>query len=206
MNLAIIITLSVILVFLIFLVFLLLKLYQKNRKLTLANFTNDLNQRYNNFFLQPIAIKDLPMSEEKLPTKSSIYYCNRALVGQYENPRKIINDKNYDVTSSLKNNKNKISYHYKIINFRRAKFIPLNTIELLLTKTKLYIYHPLDPESINLKQIKNLTIFWAQNRLLKTKDFFPGVGFQVNNQSYFLLFQTYQQLLKFLACLNTILD
>ncbi|MBE4704222.1 hypothetical protein [Spiroplasma platyhelix] len=200
MNVISIIVLTVILVLTICLVTFLLSLFQKHRKAVLNNFAKDLNHNYQNAQLKKIEIKELPVAIDEI--KEDIYFCNKAVIGNYDSPARVINEKNFNVSSLLEANKLETFYHYKIINLGTSKFVPLNKIDLLVTKSKVYLYHPLEPETITLNKIKNVTIFWEKNTLIQRKEFFPGVGFNCQKRSYFLLFQTYNEMLKFLTCLN----
>lgn len=199
-NLIVIIILSVILVLTFFVITLLLFLFQKHRKLVLNNFTQDLNKNYQSVQIKKIANKDLLKSFNEL--KEDIYFFNRAIFGKYEKPQKIINEKNWLINEGLKHSKIKIFYHYKLINLSPSKFVPLNKIDLILTRNKFYLYDPLEPKVIMITKIKDITIFWEKNRLMQQKEFFPGVGFKYQNQNYFLLFQSYNDVIKFLSYLN----
>lgn len=200
MNLIAIIVLTVILVLTSFLVTFLLLLLQKHRKTVLNNFSKDLNNISKNWQVKKIEVKNLPIEVEEI--KEDVFFTNKAVIGKYDDFKRIINENNYQVSSLLVNNKINIFYHYKIINLGSPRFIPLNKIDVLVTKNKIYLYHPLEPESVLIKEIEKVTIFWEKNSLIQRKEFFPGIGFLCKGKSYFLLFQTYNEVLKFLTCLD----
>ncbi|MGL5268688.1 MAG: hypothetical protein ACRC8P_02845 [Spiroplasma sp.] len=202
MNIIVIIILTVILVLTFSLITFLLVLFQKHQKSVFNNFAKDLNRTYKTLQLKKIDAKQLPVKVDEI--EESIYFFIKAVIGKYDNPERVINDKNTDITILLRNSKLKIFYHYKIINLSSSKFLPLNKIDLLVTKKNIYLYHYLEPETIVIRKINNITIFWEKNTLLQRKDFFPGIGFIYEQQNYFLLFQTYNELLKFLACLSLV--
>lgn len=202
MNLIVIIILTVILVLVFCLVTLVVAMLQKHRKKMLDNFAQDLNDNYQHCQKKPLDLKQLSVTVEEI--KEDIYYCTRAVIGKYDNPNRVINNKNFNISALLRDNKFNVFYHYKIINLGSSKFHPLNKLDVLLTKTNIYLYHPLEPEIIAIDKIKDLTIFWEKNPLIQRKEFFPGLGFKYQKQSYFLLFQTYNELLKFICYLNLI--
>lgn len=199
MSLISIIVLALVFILTLCLVTFLMWLFAKQRRSAMNNFAKDLNQTTKKVQLQRIDPKELPVAIEEI--KADVYFCNKAVTGAYDNPARVLNEKNFNVSSLLQTNQETF-YHYNIINIGRSKFVPLNQIDLLLTKKYLYLHHPLEPETITLNQMKDITIFWEKNALMKNKEFFPGVAFRVKKQSYFLLFQNYQQVLKFLACIN----
>lgn len=201
MNLVIIIILVVILVLTLSLATLLIYLLQKHRRSVLNNFVKDLNSSYKKSHLNKISAKQLPVDVDEI--NDDIYFTTKAVIGQYDNPSRVINEKNFNVTGLLADNKLEIYYHYKVVNLGKSKFVPLNKIDLLITKNRLYLYHPLEPETIMIKKIKDLTFFWEKNSLMQRKEFFPGIAFKYQKNSYFLLFQTYHEVLKFLGCINT---
>lgn len=199
MSLISIIVLALVFILTLCLITLLMWLFAKQRRSAMNSFAKDLNQTVNKVQLQRIDPKELPVAVDEI--KDDVYFCNKAVVGAYDNSARVLNDKNFNV-SSLLQTKQETFYHYNIINVGRSKFAPLNQIDLLLTKNHLYLHHPLEPQTIALKQMKDITIFWEKNALMKNKEFFPGVAFYAKKQSYFLLFQNYQQVLKLLACIN----
>lgn len=200
MNLIIIIVLVVILVLTFCLFTLLLALFQRHRKLVLINFAKDLNKRYKQTELKRLDMKQLPINISEM--KLEIYFYGQALSGKYEKSQKVISEKNWNVNQVLENSSIKVFYHYKIINLGSSKFVPLNQTDLLMSKDKLYFFHPLEPETFVIKNIKNITVFWEKNPLIKQKDFFPGLAFTYKKQNYFLLFQTDKEILNFLTYLN----
>lgn len=200
MTIVSIIVLAAILVLTLCLITFLIWVLQKHRKRVMNDFAKDLNQTYKDSQLKKLDSKDLPVKVEEIV--EDIYFCNKAVIGQYDRSARVINEKNFNISSLLDSNQLEMFYHYKIINLGASKFVPLNKIDLLITKNKLYFHHPLEPETIALNKIKNVTVFWEKNALVQKKDFFPGVAFNYHKQSYFLLFQTYNEVLKFIACLN----
>lgn len=202
MNIIVIIVLTVILILTFSLVTWLLVLLQKQRKNAFSNFASDLNSVAKNLRLSKIDSKHVPVKINEI--EEDIYFATKAVIGKYDNPERIINEKNTELTTLLKNYKLKVFYHYKLINLGSSKFLPLNKIDILLSKKNIYLYHPLEPETIAVDQIKDVTIFWEKNALIQRKDFFPGVGFSYQQQNYFLLFQTYNEVLKFLSYLNLV--
>lgn len=201
MNLIVIIILAIVLVLTLCLITLLLSLFHKHRKSVFNTFASDLNHSYRNSQLKTISPKDLPVA---VATKDVIYFYHQAVLGNYDRAERVINEKNFNVTSLLKAQQWETFYHYKIINLGACKFVPLNKIDLLLTKNNLYLHHPLTPITLKLNQIKDLTIFWEKNPLVQKKAFFPGVAFKHQTNSYFFLFQTYKEVVKFLTALNLI--
>lgn len=202
MNIIVIIVLTVILILTFNLVTLLLVLLQKHHKNAFTNFAADLNNITKNLRLNKIDSKHLPVKITEI--EKDIYFATKVVIGKYNNPERIINEKNTELTNLLKDYKLKVFYHYKLINLGNSKFLPLNKIDIFLSKRNINLYYPLERKVIAIDKIKDITIFWEKNVLIQRKDFFPGVRFNYQHQNYFLLFQTYNEVLKFISYLNLI--
>lgn len=204
MSLSNIIILVVVLGLGILLIGFLIFVIKKQKKVALQSLIRDLNIVNEKYEIKPLSSKELPVNLEESNSqhKSDIYFCEKAVIGLYEHPNIIINDKNINITKSIKNNKLEIFYGYYIFKFKHPKLIPLNKIDVLITQRDIHLYHPLEPEKINLAEIKTLTFFWEKNPLIKSKTHYPAVSFNYKNKHYFLLFQTYNEALKFIMSIN----
>ena len=200
MNIIAIIVLTLILAITLILVTCLLFFLKKHRNSVLNHFINDLNTKTHQLQLKKIPDNKIPVSLEEI--KEDVYFCTRAVRSDYESPKQVVNENNHDISASLRNWKIKVSYNYKIINLFPSKMVPLNKIDILMTKEYVHFCHSLDSKSFLIKEIENVTVFWEKNKLIKRKELIPGIAFSYEKENYFLLFQTYNEVSKFCVYLN----
>jgi len=193
-----------IIVFIVLVVFLIISIIdiQKKQQKNIEKTTNDLSKAYLNLKLKTLNPKELPVKITEI--EDDIYFSDKVIWGTYENFNKIkgkVIKLNYSYAiANLKDNKD-VFLRYKLhdLFFSSSNFLPLNQMDLLVSQKNIYFFHPLDAQTVPIKEITNITFFWERNRLIKSKQKILGVEFSYNNKPYFLLFNDYDAAISFVA-------
>lgn len=186
-------------ILLVLLILLLTILIKKKKRQKILKITNDINQVVTTLKLKILKPKELPVSVEKITDE--IYYNDKVILGQYET-NKTITGQNICLDIIDKGFSKKIYFRYKIrdVNFiKSSNFIPLNQIDLLVSKHNMYFIDPFDPQVIALTNINNITFFWEKNRFIKNKQKFMGIELNSQNQHFLLLFNNYDNAINLVA-------
>lgn len=201
MNLGIIFAIVVI-VFLIVSLILLIIITKKIKKDKLLKITKDINISYNSLSLKKICKKELSVSINDI--KEDIYYSDKVINGKYQHVNKIKGQNihlktEYNIAKKV-DKELFLRYKFRDVNFfNSSDFIPLNQIDILLSKTSIYFIDPFEPQTIPIVQIKSITFFWEKNKHLSSKKKFIGVEISDNDKRVFLLFNKYENAIKFVT-------
>lgn len=189
-------------VFLIFSLILLIIFNKKIKKGKILKIMKDINNCYGSFNLEKINKKELSVSTTNI--KENIYYSDKVIKGKYQYANKI---KGKNINLQTKYNMTKKSdkelflrYKLRDVNFfKLSEFIPLNQIDLLLSQTSIHFIDPFEPQTIPMTDIKSITFFWEKNNHLSSKKKFIGVEIFCQDKRFFLLFNKYDNAIKFVT-------
>ncbi|WP_342254039.1 hypothetical protein [Spiroplasma endosymbiont of Zeiraphera isertana] len=142
----------------------LILLIKKNKQKKILKITKDINTLYKYLKLKKINTKELPVSIEKI--KEDIYYSDKVILGKYEDLNKISGQNILLKTEYSDAKKLFLRYKIKDINLiKSSDFIPLNQIDLLISRNNLYFIDSFELQIIPLVNVKSITFFWEKNNL-----------------------------------------
>ncbi|WP_252319345.1 hypothetical protein [Spiroplasma endosymbiont of Lariophagus distinguendus] len=174
----------------------LILLIKKNKQKKILKITKDINTLYKYLKLKKINTKELPVSIEKI--KEDIYYSDKVILGKYEDLNKI-SGQNILLKTEYSNAK-KLFLRYKIKDINLIKssdFIPLNQIDLLISRNNLYFIDSFELQIIPLVNVKSITFFWEKNNYIKNKQKYIGIEINFQNKRLFFLFNKYEEAISF---------
>ncbi|WP_174480970.1 hypothetical protein [Spiroplasma endosymbiont of Danaus chrysippus] len=171
-------------------------LIKKNKQKKILKITKDINTLYKYLKLKKINIKELPVSIEKI--KEDIYYSDKVILGKYEDLNKISGQNILLKTEYSDAKKLFLRYKIKDINLiKSSDFIPLNQIDLLISRNNLYFIDSFELQIIPLVNVKSITFFWEKNNYIKNKQKYIGIEINFQNKRLFFLFNKYEEAISF---------
>ncbi|WP_425377093.1 hypothetical protein [Spiroplasma endosymbiont of Aleiodes alternator] len=174
----------------------LILLIKKNKQKKILKITKDINTLYKYLKLKKINIKELPVSIEKI--KEDIYYSDKVILGKYEDLNKISGQNILLKTEYSDAKKLFLRYKIKDINLiKSSDFIPLNQIDLLISRNNLYFIDSFELQIIPLVNVKSITFFWEKNNYIKNKQKYIGIEINFQNKRLFFLFNKYEEAISF---------
>jgi len=174
----------------------LILLIKKNKQKKILKITKDINTLYKYLKLKKINTKELPVSIEKI--KEDIYYSDKVILGKYEDLNKISGQNILLKTEYSDAKKLFLRYKIKDINLiKSSDFIPLNQIDLLISRNNLYFIDSFELQIIPLVNVKNITFFWEKNNYIKNKQKYIGIEINFQNKRLFFLFNKYEEAISF---------
>ncbi|WP_342266430.1 hypothetical protein [Spiroplasma endosymbiont of Villa modesta] len=174
----------------------LILLIKKNKQKKILKITEDINTLYKYLKLKKINTKELPVSIEKI--KEDIYYSDKVILGKYEDLNKISGQNILLKTEYSDAKKLFLRYKIKDINLiKSSDFIPLNQIDLLISRNNLYFIDSFELQIIPLVNVKSITFFWEKNNYIKNKQKYIGIEINFQNKRLFFLFNKYEKAISF---------
>ncbi|WP_338980288.1 hypothetical protein [Spiroplasma endosymbiont of Lasioglossum malachurum] len=174
----------------------LILLIKKNKQKKILKITKDINTLYKYLKLKKINTKELPVSIEKI--KEDIYYSDKVILGKYEVLNKISGQNILLKTEYSDAKKLFLRYKIKDINLiKSSDFIPLNQIDLLISRNNLYFIDSFELQIIPLVNVKSITFFWEKNNYIKNKQKYIGIEINFQNKHLFFLFNKYEEAISF---------
>ncbi|MBP1525995.1 MULTISPECIES: hypothetical protein [unclassified Spiroplasma] len=174
----------------------LILLIKKNKQKKILKITKDINTLYKYLKLKKINTKELPVSIEKI--KEDIYYSDKVILGKYEDLNKISGQNILLKTEYSDAKKLFLRYKIKDINLiKSSDFIPLNQIDLLISRNNLYFIDSFELQIIPLVNVKSITFFWEKNNYIKNKQKYIGIEINFQNKRLFFLFNKYEEAISF---------
>lgn len=174
----------------------LILLIKKNKQKKILKITKDINTLYKYLKLKKINTKELPVSIEKI--KEDIYYSDKVILGKYEVLNKISGQNILLKTEYSDAKKLFLRYKIKDINLiKSSDFIPLNQIDLLISRNNLYFIDSFELQIIPLVNVKSITFFWEKNNYIKNKQKYIGIEINFQNKRLFFLFNKYEEAISF---------
>lgn len=174
----------------------LILLIKKNKQKKILKITKDINTLYKYLKLKKINTKELPVSIEKI--KEDIYYSDKVILGKYEDLNKISGQNILLKTEYSDAKKLFLRYKIKDINLiKSSDFIPLNQIDLLISRNNLYFIDSFELQITPLVNVKSITFFWEKNNYIKNKQKYIGIEINFQNKRLFFLFNKYEEAISF---------
>ncbi|WP_339039309.1 hypothetical protein [Spiroplasma endosymbiont of Andrena trimmerana] len=174
----------------------LILLIKKNKQKKILKIPKDINTLYKYLKLKKINTKELPVSIEKI--KEDIYYSDKVILGKYEDLNKISGQNILLKTEYSDAKKLFLRYKIKDINLiKSSDFIPLNQIDLLISRNNLYFIDSFELQIIPLVNVKSITFFWEKNNYIKNKQKYIGIEINFQNKRLFFLFNKYEEAISF---------